>query len=277
MVVNKTLTVNGRLIDLSKPKVMGILNITPDSFYDGGKYNSETALLHRAESMLKDGATFLDIGGYSSRPGAEDISEEEETQRALPAVKAVVRNFPEVIVSIDTFRSEVARKAVEAGAAMVNDISGGSIDEKMMPTVASSGVSFIIMHMKGNPQNMNSLATYENLLKEIVDHLRKKINTAHSLGIKDIIVDPGFGFAKTVEQNFEILKHLDFLKILDKPILVGLSRKSMIWRTLEMTAEEALNGTTTLNTIALLKGAGILRVHDVKEAAEVVKLINFVR
>lgn len=277
MVVNKTLTTKGRLTDLSTPKVMGILNITPDSFYDGGKYNSPAALLKRAEMILKDGATFLDIGGYSSRPGAQDISEEEENLRVLPAVEAVSQNFPEAIISIDTFRSTVARRAVEAGAAMVNDISGGARDEKMMAVVATLGVSLIIMHMKGTPQNMNSLATYENLLKEIVDHLSEKINAAHALGIRDIIIDPGFGFAKTVEQNFEILKHLDYLKILGKPILAGLSRKSLIWRTLEITPEDALNGTTALNTIALLKGASILRAHDVKEAAEVVKLINFVR
>lgn len=277
MVVNKTLTTKGRLTDLSTPKVMGILNITPDSFYDGGKYNSPAALLKRAEMMLKDGATFLDIGGYSSRSGAQDISEEEENLRVLPAVEAVSQNFPEAIISIDTFRSTVARRAVEAGAAMVNDISGGARDEKMMAVVATLGVPLIIMHMKGTPQNMNSLATYENLLKEIVDRLSEKINAAHALGIRDIIIDPGFGFAKTVEQNFEILKHLDYLRILGKPILAGLSRKSLIWRTLEITPEDALNGTTALNTIALLKGASILRAHDVKEAAEVVKLINFVR
>lgn len=274
---NKTLLVKGKLIDLSEPKVMGILNITPDSFYDGGKFTNETAVLKQAEKMLMEGATFIDIGGYSSRPGAKDITEEEESHRVLPAIEIIVKNFPACIISVDTFRSTIAKFAVEAGASMINDISGGSLDEKMPEAVAALQVPYILMHMQGTPETMATKTYYENLLKEVVDYFHQKINIFQTLGVNDMIIDPGFGFAKTIDQNFELLQKLDYLKILEKPILVGLSRKSTIWKTLSIKPEEALNGTTSLNTIALLKGANILRVHDVKEAVEVVKLIKAIR
>lgn len=272
--INKTLLVKGKLIDLSEPKVMGILNITPDSFYDGGKFAEETKILKQVEKMLEEGATFIDIGGCSTRPGAKDISEEEEKKRVLPAIEAILINFPQIIISVDTFRSSIAKIAVEAGAAMVNDISGGSLDKKMPEVVASLQVPYILMHMQGTPQTMASLANYENLLKEMIDYFHQKINVFQALGVKDIIIDPGFGFAKTIDHNFELLRKLEYLRILEKPMLVGLSRKSTIWKSLAIKPEEALNGTTSLNTVALLKGASILRVHDVKEAVEVVKLIK---
>ncbi len=272
--INKTLLVKGKLIDLSEPKVMGILNITPDSFYDGGKFTEETKILKQVEKMLEEGATFIDIGGCSTRPGAKDISEEEEKKRVLPAIEAILISFPQIIISVDTFRSSIAKIAVEAGAAMVNDISGGSLDKKMPEVVASLQVPYILMHMQGTPQTMASLANYENLLKEMIDYFQQKINVFQALGVKDIIIDPGFGFAKTIDHNFELLRKLEYLRILEKPMLVGLSRKSTIWKSLAIKPEEALNGTTSLNTVALLKGASILRVHDVKEAVEVVKLIK---
>ncbi len=271
---NKTILVKDKIIDLSQPKVMGILNITPDSFFDGGKFIEETQILKQVEKMLNEGATFIDIGGYSSRPGANDISEEEEKSRVLPAIIAVQKNFPNCIISIDTFRSSIAKLAVEAGAGLINDISGGSLDNKMPEMVATLQVPYILMHMKGTPQSMTAQATYENLLKEMINYFHHKIYAFQKLGIKDIIIDPGFGFAKNIDQNFELLVKLDWIKILEKPILVGLSRKSMIWKSLSIQPHEALNGTTALHTIALLKGAGILRVHDVKEAVEVVKLVS---
>jgi dihydropteroate synthase len=272
--INKTLRVKDKLIDLSEPRVMGILNVTPDSFYDGGRFTMETEILKQAEKMLKAGATFIDIGGYSSRPNAKDISEEEEKERVLPAIEAVLKNFPECIISIDTFRSGIARLALEAGAAMVNDISGSSLDKRMAEVVAALQVPYIVMHMNGTPQTMRTKTDYDNLLKEMIDYFHQRINKFHALGIKDIVVDPGFGFAKTIDQNFELLRKLDFLNVLEKPILIGLSRKSLIWKTLEVNPEEALNGTTSLNTIALVKGASILRVHDVKEAMQIVRLIK---
>ncbi len=272
--VSKTLQVKGRLIDLSEPKVMGILNVTPDSFYDGGKFTGESAILKQVERMHTEGATFIDIGGYSSRPNAIDITEEEEKKRVLPAIEAIAKNFPEIIIAVDTFRSTIAKSSIEAGASMINDISGGSLDKKMPEVVAALQVPYILMHMLGTPQTMNTMTNYENLLKEIIDYFHQKINRLQLLGVKDLIIDPGFGFAKTIDQNFELLQKLDYLNILEKPILVGLSRKSTIWKTLSIKPEDALNGTTSLNTIALLKGASILRVHDVKEAVEVVKLIK---
>jgi dihydropteroate synthase len=273
-ITNKTLNVGGRLIDLSIPKVMGILNTTPDSFYNASRVANETALLKQAEKMLHEGATFLDVGGYSSRPGASDVLIEDEISRTSDAIKVIVKEFPEANVSIDSFRSEVARIAVSEGAVLVNDISGGQLDSKMFETVANLQVPYVLMHMRGNPQTMNSLTTYDNLLKDLTDYFHQKIHTLESLGVKDIILDPGFGFAKTLEQNFEILQHLQHFHTLDKPILVGLSRKSMITKVLGTTAEDALNGTTALNTAALLKDAKILRVHDVKEAMEAVKLVS---
>ena len=271
---NKTLNAGGRLIDLSRPRVMGILNVTPDSFYDGKKFNDEKAILAQVEKILKEGADFIDVGGYSTRPGAEDVLVEEELRRVLPAIDAIVKNFPEAIISIDTFRSEVARKAVEAGAAMINDVSGGEMDEKMFSTVASLRVPYVLMHMRGTPQTMVQDTNYDNLLKDIIDYFHTKIFRLQKIGIKDIIIDPGFGFAKTAEQNFEVLNKLELFQILNKPILVGISRKSMIWKTLKVSAEEALNGTTALNAVALLKSASILRVHDVREAKEVIELVH---
>ena len=274
--INKTLHIKGQLIDLSEPKVMGILNVTPDSFFDGGKFTGKDKILHQTEKMLLAGATFIDIGGYSSRPGAKDISEDEEKSRVIPAIEIIFKNFPDSIISVDTFRSAIAKNAIEAGAAMINDISGGSLDKKMPEVVASLQVPYILMHMQGTPQTMANMTNYDNMLKEMIDYFHQKIYAFQTLGVKDIIIDPGFGFAKTVAQNFELLKKLEYLKILEKPMLVGLSRKSMIWKSLNMQPEDALNGTTSLNTIALLKGASILRVHDVKEAVEVVKLMKLI-
>lgn len=271
---NRTLNLHGRLVDLSTPCVMGILNVTPDSFYDGGRYTSPDATLKQAEKMLSEGATFLDVGGYSTRPGAEDISPEEELERVIPVIRAITKNFPEALVSVDTFRSIVAEAAVGEGACLVNDISAGTLDEGMFDTIARLHVPYILMHMKGTPKTMVQQTVYTELLKDITDFFHRKINQLRDLGVKDVIVDPGFGFAKTVEQNFELLSHFDHFKILGKPLLAGLSRKSMIWRTLSVKPEEALNGTTSLHAVALLKGASILRVHDVKEAVEVVKLVS---
>jgi dihydropteroate synthase len=269
---NKTLNAGGRLIDLSRPRVMGILNVTPDSFYDGKKFNDESSILSQVEKMVKEGADFIDVGGYSTRPGAAEIPLGEELSRVLPVINSIVKKFPEAIISIDTFRAEVARASVEAGASMINDVSGGELDEKMFPTVASLQVPYVLMHMRGTPQTMTQQTSYDNLIKEMIDYFHNKIFLLQNMGVKDIVIDPGFGFAKTVEQNFEILNKLEQFQILGKLILVGLSRKSMIWKTLKSNAEEALNGTTVLNTIALMKSASILRVHDVREAKEVIEL-----
>lgn len=274
---NKTLNVRGRLIDLTEPKIMGILNVTPDSFYDGFKYTDETSILKQVERMVSEGADFIDVGGNSTRPGAENISEEEELKRVLPAIKSISKNFSTVVISIDTFRANVAKRTIEEGASIVNDISGGNLDPSMFETIASLQAPYILMHMKGTPQTMMKEATYENLLKEILDYFHQKLFALHKLGIKDIIIDPGFGFAKSVDQNFDLLNKLDRLEIFEKPIMVGLSRKSMIWRTLNTNPESALNGTTALNTIALIRGASILRVHDVREAKEVIQLTRHVR
>ncbi|MFO7257270.1 MAG: dihydropteroate synthase [Bacteroidota bacterium] len=272
--VPSTLNVRGRLISLSTPRVMGILNVTPDSFYEGSRYATEKDIVQHAEKMLAHGATFLDIGGYSSRPGADDISEEEELRRVLPAVRAVMKAFPDAMVAIDTFRSGVAAAAVDAGASLVNDISAGSLDPHMAATVARLGVPYIAMHMRGTPKTMNTLTDYDDLIGEIIRYFHEKIASFHGLGIRDIIIDPGFGFAKTVDQNFKLLARLADLRILGKPILAGLSRKSMIWRTLMTSPDNALNGTTCLNTVALLNGASILRVHDVREAVDTITLVS---
>jgi len=272
--VNKTLQVQGKIIDLNSPKVMGILNVTPDSFYDGGRYIEGSTFLKQAEKMIREGADFIDVGGYSSRPGAVDIPEDEELARVIPVIQAIKKEFPTVILSIDTFRSKIAIAAVNEGAAVVNDISGGQLDPKMFDAVAALQVPYIAMHMRGTPQTMNQLTQYENLVKEMLDYFHHKIHTLIAAGVKDVIIDPGFGFAKTVAQNFELLKNLNQLHILERPLLVGLSRKSMIWRTLEITPEDSLNGSSVLNSIALLKGASILRVHDVKEAREVITLMS---
>ncbi|CAN5433159.1 dihydropteroate synthase [soil metagenome] len=271
---NKTLNVSGKLIDLRSPAVMGILNVTPDSFYDGGKFTVLDNIRSHVNDMLKEGAMFIDVGGYSSRPGAIDISEKEESERVLPVLELIVKEFPQALVSIDTFRSTIARHAIEAGASVINDISGGDLDEKMFETVASLKVPYILMHMRGTPQTMKGLTQYEDLIKEMIFYFREKIQKLHQIGVTDVIVDPGFGFAKTIEQSFEILHHLDAFQVLGKPILAGLSRKSMIWKTLGTDAKGALNGTTALNSIALSKGANILRVHDVKEAVECARLFE---
>ncbi|MBU2927405.1 dihydropteroate synthase [Winogradskyella psychrotolerans] len=264
----------GHLINLSTPKVMGILNVTPDSFYDGGQYKNASEILTKVETMLTDGATFIDIGGYSSRPNAENVSETEELNRVIPIIKLILKHFPHALISIDTFRSEVAKQSVEAGAALVNDISAGKLDENMLSTVGTLAVPYIMMHMKGNPKTMQQQTQYDDLTKEVIAYFAEHIAAAHHEKINDIIVDPGFGFAKTVEQNFELLNQLELLQLTDKPILAGVSRKSMIYKTLNLTSEDALNGTTALHMVALQKGAKILRVHDVKEAIECVTLYN---
>lgn len=262
----------GNLIDLSTPRIMGILNITPDSFYDGGRHHSEKDILAHAEKMLQDGATFIDLGAYSSRPGAANISEKEELERILPVTRLLTQEFPDALLSIDTFRSAVAEQCIESGAAIINDISGGSLDRKMLPTVARLQVPYILMHMRGTPENMKDLNEYDDLVQDIFFYFSEKITQARELGINDLIADPGFGFSKNIQQNFELMSHLDFFRNLDLPLLAGISRKSLIYKTFGSTPDEALNGTTVLNTVALLKGAHILRVHDVKEAMECVKL-----
>jgi len=253
---------------------MGILNLTPDSFYDGGKLNSEKDILLQVEKMLDEGATFLDLGGYSSRPGAEFVSEKEELERVLPVVSLILNEFPEAILSIDTFRSAIAKKSVDAGAAMVNDISGGNIDNNMMATVKELKVPFCMMHMRGSPETMMENTNYKNILIELLLYFSEKIAKAKAFGINDILVDPGFGFSKRIPQNFELLSGLELFKNLEVPILIGLSRKSMIYKTLDISPDEALNGTTALHSIALNKGASILRVHDVKEAKECINLLQ---
>ena len=274
-----TINCKGQLIDLSKPKVMGILNITPNSFFDGGRYSSENEILAKVEKMLAEGATFIDIGAYSSKPSAEFVSEEEELNRIVPVVQLLVKHFPEILISIDTFRSEVARACIENGAAIINDISAGNLDDKMLEVIAQYNVPYIMMHMRGTPETMQSMTEYEDIVKEVLFYFSEKISQARSLGINDLIVDPGFGFAKTIAQNYEVMQKLELFHNLEMPMLIGISRKSMIHKFLGITADEALNGTTVLNTIALTKGAQILRVHDVAAAMECVKLyekINFI-
>lgn len=269
-----TINCKGRLVDLSTPKVMGILNITPNSFFDGGKYKNEGELLERVEKMLTEGADFIDIGAYSSKPNAEFVSEEEEISRIIPVVNLLQKYFPEIILSIDTFRAEVAKSCIENGASIINDISAGKLDEKMLETIAKFQVPYIMMHMKGTPQTMQEHTQYEDLIKEMLFYFSERIAAARALGINDLIVDPGFGFAKTLEQNFALMHKMELFQMLELPLLVGISRKSMIYKTLGTNAEKALNGTTFLNTVALSKGAKILRVHDVKEAVECVRLFN---
>jgi dihydropteroate synthase len=251
---------------------MGILNVTPDSFYDGGKYKDEKSILKQVEKMLTDGATFIDIGAYSSRPGAMEVDESTELKRILPIVKLVLKAFPESILSIDTFRSKVAEECIKGGAAIINDISAGYRDEKMLDVVALFGVPYIMMHMKGTPKTMQSNTDYEDMFKEILYYFSERIALAKSKGIKDIIIDPGFGFAKTLAQNYQLLNELELFKFNEHPLLVGLSRKSMIHKLLNTDASHALNGTTALHMVSLQKGANILRVHDVKEAVECVQL-----
>jgi dihydropteroate synthase len=268
----KTLNLKGNLLDLSEPAVMGILNITPDSFYDGGAYSGEDEIVKRAGEILQEGAKIIDVGGYSSRPGAEDVSVEEELKRVVPAIRRIMKEFPSANISIDTFRSEVAKAAVEEGACMVNDISAGELDEKMHALIVYMKVPYVVMHMRGTPRDMKKLTDYKNVTLDLIEYFQKKIFALKQLGLKDLIIDPGFGFAKSIDQNYELLKNLNYFKSLNLPVLAGLSRKSMIWKKLGTDANEALNGTTVLNTIALSKGADILRVHDVKAAVEAIKL-----
>ncbi len=265
---------NGKLIDISTPKVMGILNVTPNSFYDGGKHKEINSIIHQVNKMLSEGADFIDIGAYSSKPSAEFVSEEEEIKRLVPIVKSLVEMFPNIVLSVDTFRAQVAKASVENGVAMVNDIAAGLLDDKMLETVAELKVPYIMMHMRGNPQTMQSLTDYNDIVKEMIFYFSERIQKARSFGISDIVIDPGFGFAKTLEQNYEVLHKMELFSILELPILVGVSRKSMIYKVLENSPQEALNGTSVLNTIALQKGAKILRVHDVNEAVECIKLVS---
>lgn len=265
----------GKLIDLSSPKIMAILNITPDSFYDGGRNDSEKIIVQKVERFISEGADFVDIGAYSSRPGAVHVSEEEEIKRLIPVMRVLNKHFEHLHISIDTFRAQVAKVMVEDyGAELINDISGGELDSKMYETIANLNVPYILMHMRGTPQNMHLNTDYKDLLMELIAYFHQKIDSLVSLGINDLIIDPGFGFSKTMEQNFELLNKMDALKMLELPVLVGVSRKSMIYKSLKIEPDQALNGTTVLNTIALQNGANILRVHDVKEAAEAIKLVS---
>lgn len=269
-----TLNCKGKILNLQTPQVMGILNLTDDSFYEGYLHESKDQLIERAGSMIRAGAAILDIGGQSTRPKSIRISAEDEAQRVLPAIQIILQHFPDTIISIDTYYSEVATKAVNAGAAIINDISGGDMDPQMISTVGTLSVPYICMHMQGRPETMQINPTYEDVTREVLEFFIQKKQACRKAGIKDLVIDPGFGFGKTTQHNFSLLKNLAAFKILDLPVLAGLSRKSTISKTLNITAAEALNGTTVLNTIAILNGASILRVHDVREAIEVVKLVE---
>lgn len=264
----------GHLIDLSKPKVMGILNVTPDSFYDGGKYRSDSDFLNQVEKMLSEGATFIDIGAYSSRPKAENISEKEELSRLIPIIQKLIEEFPEIILSVDTFRSRIAKEAIGVGASLINDISGGNLDQAMFETISKLQVPYILMHMVGTPQNMHKNVNYDDLVKDIIHYFSKKIFKLRQLGVNDLIIDPGFGFSKTLDQNYELLQKMELLDTFKLPILAGLSRKSMLYKLFDTNAKNALNATTVANTIALSKGAALLRVHDVKEAMEAIMIFE---
>ena len=267
-----TLNCKGHLLAINEPIVMGILNITPDSFYENSRLNNADSLLRKADQMIADGATIVDIGGQSTRPNSERVSEEEELKRVIPAIETIQKNFPGQIISADTFYSRVAKEAVAAGASIINDVSAGTIDNELLFTVAQLNVPYVLMHMLGNPQTMQQAPEYKNVILEVFDFLSFKIKELHQLGIHDVIIDPGFGFGKTIEHNFQLLKKLSFFNQLEKPLLVGLSRKATVYKTLQTTADKALNGTTVLHTIALMHGATILRVHDVKEAKEAIQL-----
>ncbi len=270
-----TLNCKGKLLVVDKPQVMGIINTTPDSFYPGSRYEGVETVLRQAEQMLKDGATILDIGGQSTRPGCEKVSPDEELKRVIAPIEAIHKNFPDAFISIDSYYSDVVAEAVAAGANIINDISAGSIDSKMIETVAALKVPYILMHMQGTPQTMHHQPEYENVTKEVLDFLIKKVSGIRKAGITDIIIDPGLGFGKTISHNFKLLHDLSVFKMLECPILLGISRKSTIYKSLGITSEEALNGTSVLHTIGLLNGASILRVHDVKEAIETIKLVEF--
>ncbi|WP_221300722.1 dihydropteroate synthase [Pedobacter cryoconitis] len=269
-----TLNLKGELLDLSRPCVMGILNLTPDSFYSNSRMSSIDAALERTEICLNEGAAFIDIGAYSSRPGADEVTTDEELKRMIPAIEAISKRFPEAKLSIDTFRAKVAKESIEAGAHLINDISGGNLDEQMFETVAALAVPYILMHMLGTPQTMQQKPVYKNIGLEVVNYLAEKLSILKTLGVKDIILDPGFGFAKNTTHNYQLFNQLENLDVFGLPVLVGISRKSMIYKLLGTTAEEALNGTTVLNTIALQKGASILRVHDVRAAVECITIVE---
>ena len=271
----RTIDVNGILLDLSTTQVMGILNITTDSFYDGGKHNNTSKALQKVEQFIKEGASIVDIGAYSSRPGAKHISTNEEWKRLKEIVPIVNKEFPEIIISVDTFRADIAQKSIENGAHIINDISAGEMDSKMFDTIAKLQVPYIIMHMQGTPQNMQDNPQYSCIEKEVFSYFENKVKILKNKGVKDIIIDPGFGFGKTLEHNYQLLNNLDLLHDLNLPVLAGVSRKSMIYKLLENTPAEALNGTTAIHTVCLQKGVSILRVHDVKEAVECAKIINF--
>ena len=269
------INVNGRLMDLSEPQVMGILNVTPDSFYAGSRSETEKDIVQRLHQIISEGASIIDIGGYSSRPNAEHISVEEEMSRLRNGLEIIRKHHPDAVVSVDTFRADIAKMCVEEyGVAIINDISAGQMDETMFPTIAQLGIPYIIMHMKGTPQDMQTNPTYAHFLKEVFYYFSEKVQRLRDLGVKDIIIDPGFGFGKTLEHNYELMNHLEEFSLFELPLLVGVSRKSMIYKLLGTTPEEAFNGTTALHTIALLKGANILRVHDVKEAVESIKIVQ---
>jgi len=268
------LNCGGVLLDVSAPVVMGILNVTPDSFFDGGKFNDETDILKQAEKMLAEGASIIDIGAVSTKPGSIGISEAEELNRLIPVVKLINKHFPKAVVSVDTYRSQVAIRAVDSGAAIINDISGGEFDKNMFATIARLQVPYVMMHIQGTPETMQQNPVYENVTLELLRYFVTKLEQLRNLGVKDCIIDPGFGFGKTVEHNYELLASLRTFETLDCPILIGVSRKAMINKVLNTTPENALNGTTVVNTVALMNGARILRVHDVKEAMQAVKIIN---
>lgn len=275
--LKNTLNINGNLIDLSSPKIMGILNVTSDSFYDGGKFLTEKEISNHVEKMILEGVDIIDVGGYSSRPGAEDINEEEETVRVLKGIKSIKNVSKDIPISVDTFRANVAKKSIDSGAGMINDISGGNLDKKMFHLISEYKVPYVLMHMVGTPQNMANNVNYNNILIELVNYFSKKLKELTHFGIKDVIIDVGFGFSKTTLQNYVLLRHLKCFNMLNTPLLVGISRKSMIYKILETTPYKALNGTSVLHAVSLLKGVNILRVHDVKEAKEVVDLINFIK
>ena len=270
----KTWNLNGAVNRLDGRLVMGIINTTPDSFYNGSRHTTEGQVLSFVQKMVDEGVDIIDIGGYSSRPGAGDVTQEEELRRVIPAIRSVVKNFPDITLSVDTFRAEVARAAVGEGVRIINDISGGEGDDRMFNTVASLKVPYVLMHMRGQPQNMQQFTEYDDLIVEIINYFQEKVEKLKNLGVNDIILDPGFGFAKTLNQNYELLKKLNYFNVLNLPVLVGISRKSMIYKRLGVSANEALNGTSVLHAIALMQGAMILRVHDVKEAKEAIFLFQ---
>ena len=271
------INIRGKLIDLSEPKIMGILNLTPDSFYDGGKYNEIKTALNQTEKMISQGAFFIDLGACSTRPGAKVISVDEEKKRLMPVLEKLIREFPETYFSIDTYRSSVAAEGLDLGAAMINDISGGQFDSKMMETVGKHSIPYVLMHISGKPENMQNKPQYKNVVKEVLFYFSKKVQQALEAGIIDIIIDPGFGFGKSMSHNYEILKNLELLKNIEFPLMIGISRKSMIYEKLGINSDQALNGSSVLNTVALLKGTNILRVHDVLQAKECVDLLQALR